>query len=294
MKLCVLIWVCLLAAKGVCDDIFKTIEERDLAAFSLMTNDIEIVNGRNALGLTPLMVAARQGDVVMVEMLIAAGADIDAADKGFTVKDQVENYLSRTSNARTSTEDMLRRLGVDQSLIQSFKAEIAELNGTPERRKAWKTILRLVCTKRSTRNGDAERRGDSELIAFAEAKCGGLEMSDLMRLFSSLKASSEGVELSLKGNDNPYLAVFNNRSVRNVNGGESLFVFTGESLKLTNKADLIMLTGGAHSKLETDFLWSFAVRYVFLQADGEVIVKQGHLSARMTGQGKPEIFVGCE
>ncbi len=87
-------------------DIFQIVESQNLQSLSVLTNDIKQINSVNNFGDTPLMIAARMGNVEMVRMLVDAGADIDACNKGFTVKEQIESYLRRTGDSRKGIESV--------------------------------------------------------------------------------------------------------------------------------------------------------------------------------------------
>ena len=139
-------------ALQTCDGggIFSAIDSRDVQLLSTYTNNSEIVNSRNAKGLTPLMEAARIGDVESVRMLLASGADEKSKASGFMVKDQVASYLRRTGEEKERVIDFFRRQGLDD-MVRMVENEASSLGETPERVVAWKEILDILNRRELTK-----------------------------------------------------------------------------------------------------------------------------------------------
>jgi ankyrin repeat protein len=139
-------------ALQTCDGggIFRAIDSRDVQLLSTYTNNSEIVNSRNAKGLTPLMEAARIGDVESVRMLLASGADEKSKASGFMVKDQVASYLRRTGAEKERVIDFFRRQGLDD-MVRMVENEARSLGETPERVIAWKEILDILNRRELTK-----------------------------------------------------------------------------------------------------------------------------------------------
>jgi cytohesin len=96
--------------------------------FKLLLASGADVNGRDLTLRTPLMVAVRQGNVGAVESLLAAGADLEAAEQlGFTALQEaseldataqvVSNIVTRLIRAGASLEsrDYVRRTPLHQA-----------------------------------------------------------------------------------------------------------------------------------------------------------------------------------
>lgn len=138
---------CAMLMPSLKGNIFESITNHDIKSLASLTNRMAIVNSRNEKGETPLMVAARLGDVEIVKILISAGAEIEARDHGFSVKDQIDSYLRRTGEARAQIVSFLRKDGFSEKTIRAFEAESDKLQGTPDRIKAWKDILLILSQK---------------------------------------------------------------------------------------------------------------------------------------------------
>ncbi len=138
---------CAMLMPSLKGNIFESITNHDIKSLASLTNRMAIVNSRNEKGETPLMAAARLGDVEIVKILISAGAEIEARDHGFSVKDQIDSYLRRTGEARAQIVSFLRKDGFSEKTIRAFEAESDKLQGTPDRIKAWKDILLILSQK---------------------------------------------------------------------------------------------------------------------------------------------------
>ena len=138
---------CAMLMPSLKGNIFESITNHDIKSLASLTNRMAIVNSRNEKGETPLMVAARLGDVEIVKILISAGAEIEARDHGFSVKDQIDSYLRRTGEARAQIVSFLRKDEFSEKTIRAFEAESDKLQGTPDRIKAWNDILLILSQK---------------------------------------------------------------------------------------------------------------------------------------------------
>ena len=162
-------------AMQTCDGggIFRAIDSRDVQLLSTYTNNSEIVNSRNAKGLTPLMEAARIGDVESVRMLLASGADEKSKASGFTVKDQVASYLRRTGAEKERVIDFFRRQGLDD-MVRMVENEARSLGETPERVIAWKEILDILNRRELTKEKLCEvvsQTNKVEMVAEGKSPC---------------------------------------------------------------------------------------------------------------------------
>lgn len=151
MKLRVLTVLSLLSffSRGSEVDVYKAIAEHDIKLISGLTNNCSAFDVRNSKGRTPLMEAARCGDVEIVKMLLSAGVDKEAKEAGFTVKDQVESYLRRTGEEKNRIIEYYKREGYGQRLIQMVENEAKALGETPERIASWKEILKVLKQEKS-------------------------------------------------------------------------------------------------------------------------------------------------
>ena len=162
-------------AMQTCDGggIFRAIDSRDIQLLSIYTNNAEIVNSRNAKGLTPLMEAARIGDVESVRLLLASGADEKSKASGFTVKDQVASYLRRTGAEKERVIDFFRRQGLDD-MVRMVENEARSLGETPERVIAWKEILDILNRRELTKEKLCEAASQTnkvEMVAEGKSPC---------------------------------------------------------------------------------------------------------------------------
>lgn len=273
-------------------DIFQIVENRDLCALSSVTTDVLAVNSVNKFGDTPLMIAARMGDVSMVKMLLAAGANVEAHNNGFSVKEQLEGYLRRTGESRKEIISVLNGLGVNPQTIESFQKESDLLGGSPSRRASWKAILCLLYDHeqgRSDCNGASKGHSGRTNSARSSIDRGKLKMSDLERVFSMIAAKSNAIQLIVRDKDVCYFAILNNTRAQNICGDEIVSVPVGGSLKLVGKDFLILFTGLIDKDGDESVLWKFDVEFKFVnKVDkiNEITLRQGVISARRNGSSK--------
>lgn len=101
------------------------------------------INEVDESGRTSLMLAARQGNLVVVKKQLLEGADIEIRDKyGFTVIDQLESILRRTGPALKATIESMRKQGFSEDTISKLVASSAVPgNPTEKELEGIKTVL---------------------------------------------------------------------------------------------------------------------------------------------------------
>lgn len=102
---------------------FQIIRNRNTEAARRMAMTKENLEERDVHGRTPLMLAAQEGNLQIVRIIVEAGSDIDAIDhKGFTAKDLLESMLRRISqNSEESKKkriEQMRREGFSEDVIR--------------------------------------------------------------------------------------------------------------------------------------------------------------------------------
>ncbi len=284
---CCICGVMAMPLTSLSSNIFQIVQEKDLAALSSVTTDVAVVNSVDKSGDTPLMMAARVGDVKMVKMLLAAGANVNAQNNGATVKEQIEGYLRRTGDSRRKIVLVLNELGINPSTIDAFQKESDALEGSPSRRQNWKEILGLLqdhAPRLSDCDGDPKSKGavrthnpQSSLIRSK------LKMSDFDCVFSMITAISNSLQLVVRDNDRGYFAVLDNKKAMNICGGEIVDVPVGGSLKLVGENLMIIFSRPNDKPQEESVLWGFDVEFKFVNKCDkydEIIIKKGTITAR--------------
>ena len=267
-------------------DIFQIIQEKDLAALSSVTTDVAAVNSVDKSGDTPLMMAARMGDVKMVKMLLAAGANVDAQNNGATVKEQIEGYLRRTGDSRKEIVLVLNELGIDPRTIDAFQKESDALEGSPSRRQNWKEILGLLQNQvQRLSDCDDDSKGEAGRTYHSRSSLirSKLKMSDFDRVFSMITAMSNSLQLVVRDSDQGYFAVLDNKKAMNICGGEIVDIPVGGSLKLVGENFIIMFSRPNDKPLEGSVLWGFDVEFKFVNKGDkrdEIMIKTGTITAR--------------
>lgn len=130
--------------EALCD----AVKSGEIAEVRQMANTGKNLDARDSQNWTPLMVAAQAANAEAVKLLVEAGADINATDKGFTVIDQLESILRRinlnTPEYKQKHIEQMRRDGIKEDvikrIIQMDEASIPRQNSTDAVRK-WQAIL---------------------------------------------------------------------------------------------------------------------------------------------------------
>jgi len=100
--------------------IFSAIKARNIKKVQTMARKGE-VNKKDDSGRTPLMLAAEQGDLTVVKVLLKEGADIDARDNdGCTVITRLESILNRSGANLQTTIENLREQGMSEKEISKL------------------------------------------------------------------------------------------------------------------------------------------------------------------------------
>jgi hypothetical protein len=293
----ILMFALLLAFDGECKDVFQIVLSHDLQSLASITNNKSVVNVRDRDGETPLMVAARQGDVEMVKLLLAAGADVGARNKGLTVVDQVESYLRRTTR-RDATVRSMRRMGIEEHTIQSYEEEVDALGGTPERIKAWKTMRKAFCANGNYLGMDRQnsytqfRAHENERMP--SIRTNALRKADVQRLFSSVEIVQNELRLATKADGIGYFAVLDGKRAQNIAAGQTVACSRNGSLKLVGK-DVMVVFKAEEGFYPTDAnLCRFDVELKIARKKREVCeveVRRGIFSLRKSGKGEVEVVL---
>lgn len=92
--------------------LFAAVAEKDLPALAAMVERGADVNARNVAGLTPLMVAAKQGrSEKLIELLVFLGADLRARDlSGMTA------LMHAAAKGELENAELLLQLGIDPDI----------------------------------------------------------------------------------------------------------------------------------------------------------------------------------
>lgn len=103
--------------------LIEAVKNGDLEEAMQMVKVKESLDAGDAQGQTPLMCAAVSGNIEMVQLLVEAGADINAQDKkGFTVIDWLEGTLRRlnmnTPEYKQKRMEQMRREGFSEEIVQ--------------------------------------------------------------------------------------------------------------------------------------------------------------------------------
>ena len=214
-------------------DIFQIISARDYKLLEAITNNAESVNSRNNNGYTPLMAAARQGDVEMVKMLIEAGADLDAQDNGFTAENQVESYIRRVCNKDDNVSSM-RRMGFKENIIQSYVKEVESLAGTPELIKAWKEILQEIRdhNRRGINDSADECVGSTDFCNQICINTNTLNITDLKQVLPVLRVHDKQLMVAVKAKGRRAFVLVDGKVAQDTGGGKIINIRHGESAKI--------------------------------------------------------------
>jgi hypothetical protein len=145
-------YLCCVASTGANPrTLFEALEEGAKEEVKQKAEVRENLTMRNDENLTPLMVAAKLGNIECVKTLVSAGADIDDNDRGFTVIDQLEGYLRRTGENKRRTVEMMKRNGYSKQFIESVEKDAASLNDNPVQINNWKAIIDYLNSVKATR-----------------------------------------------------------------------------------------------------------------------------------------------
>ena len=267
-------------------DIFQIVQEKDITALSSVTTDVAVINSVDKTGDTPLMMAARMGDVRMVKMLLAAGANVNVQNNGATVKEQIEGYLRRTGDSGREVVLVLNELGINPRAIDAFQKESDALGGSPSRRQNWKEILGLLqnhvqglsdCDVASKVGGGRKYNSRSSLIRSK------LKITDFDHVFSMITAMSNALQLVVRDIDRGYFAVLDNKKAMNICGGEKVDVPAGGSLKLVGENLIIIFSQSNDKSKEESVLWGFDVEFKSVNKGDEcdeILIRTGTITAR--------------
>jgi hypothetical protein len=128
--------------------IFDAIMNGNTTEVRRMASMTKNLDARDNQGRTPLMLAAEEANMECVRVLVDAGADIDATDKGFTVIDQLESMLRRinsnTPEFKQKRIEQMRRERFSEDVvrkdIQMFEASVPRQKNADDVQK-WQVIL---------------------------------------------------------------------------------------------------------------------------------------------------------
>lgn len=294
---CCICGVLVMSLTSLGSDIFQIVQEKDITALSSVTTDVAVVNSVDKFGDTPLMMAARMGDVQMVKMLLAAGANVNVQNNGATVKEQIEGYLRRTGDSRREIVFVLNELGINTRTIDAFQKESDALGGTPSRRQNWKEILGLLenhVKRLSDCKGASKVGGGRTYNSRSPLTRSKLKMSDFDHVFSMITAMSNSLQLVMRDSDRGYFVILDYKKAMNISGGEKVNIPAGGSLKLVGENFIIIFSQLNDKSMEVSALWGFDVEFKFVNKSDkcdEVMIRTGTITARTSETSEIELKI---